>query len=197
MMMTPYRGHTVTTAWQGRFMPRFISSAHCDGYKACARLMIGIFGDLAEAVPDKTEFSVRSGSARIDITVSPWRDSFVVVVSAVVVSAARLDYDLLEFLLTENTSLDFGGFGIDRRGNVQFRRAVLGVSLSEAELRETVRYVMLIADQYDDRIQARWGGRRAIDSQSKAAPPHRRSLRVKMDSGAELVDETFQMDPDE
>ena len=65
------------------------------------------------------------------------------------------------------------------------------------ELRETVRYVMSIADQYDDRIQARWGGKRAIDVAAKAAPPHRRQLRVKLHTGAEQLDETFLMNPED
>ena len=80
---------------------------------------------------------------------------------------------------------------------MQFKRSILGGSVSEAELRETVRYVMLIADQYDDRIQARWGGKRAIDVANKPAPPHRRQLRVKMHTGADAMDETFQLDPED
>lgn len=178
-------------------MPRFLTTAQRDGYKLCARLMVGIFGDEAQASLDRPEFSVVAGSARIDVIVTPWRDSFVATVQSVVVAGPNLDYNLLEFLLTENALFDLGAFGLDKGGNVQFRRAILGPSLTETELRASVQYLMLIADQYDDRIQSRWGGQRASDSRPMPSPPHRRQLRVKMQTGVAAADETVQVDSDD
>jgi hypothetical protein len=178
-------------------MTRFISQAQKDCYKQCARIMVAVFGDAVQASMDAPEFSVAAGSARVDVIVTPWRDTAIVAAMAVVVQKPAIDYDLRAFLLAENLQFDLGGFGINQQGDVVFKHATIGTALSEDSLRASVQTVMLIADQYDDRIQARWGGQRATDSRPSRPQPHRRQLRVKMQTGADAVDETVKYDSDE
>ncbi len=178
-------------------MQRFITEAQQECYKQCARLMVRVFGDEVQASMDAPEFTVTAGSARIDVVVRPWRDTAIVTTRAIVVSEPTVDYDLLAFLLAENEQFDLGGFGIDQHGDVIFKHATISGSLTEDTLRATVQTVMLIADQYDDRIQHRWGGKRAADGRPNRAPLHRRQLQVKMQTGADAVDETVQYDSEE
>ncbi len=170
---------------------RFLTEAHRVAYKNVARLMISLFGDNCEASMERSEFSVDVGTARIDVLVSAWRDDALVTVRSIVVRRPRLDFDLMEFLLHENTTFDMGAFGITRAGDVEFKHALLGTNCSEDDLRLSVWSVMHVADQYDDRIKQRWGGFRAIDKSDtvKVADGH-------LGAGS-LEDETVQFSADD
>ena len=150
-------------------MRRFTTQAQQDCYKQCARLMVRAFGDEVQTSMDTAEFSVTAGSAQVDVVVLPWRDTAIVSAQATVVRQPAIDYDLLAFLLSENVQFDLGGFGINRDGDVVFKHATIASSLTEDILRASVQTVMLCADQYDDRIQTRWGGKRAADSPSSVS----------------------------
>jgi hypothetical protein len=72
--------------------------------------------------------------------------------------------DLLEYLLHENDSLLFGGFGLMEDGTITFNYTMLGDKLDKEELRNGVMMVARMGDKYDDLIVSRWGGRRHSDS---------------------------------
>ena len=173
-------------------MARFLTEAHQAAYKHVARLMITLFGDKVEASMERTEFTVGLGSARVDVTVAPWRDDAMVTVGAVVLVQPRVDFDLMEFLLHENADFDIGSFGLSRGGNLVLRHGIMARSCDEQTLKTVVWTLMRMADQYDDRIQQRWGGQRAIDRPRTVSV-----VRTSDPGGASLADETVQFSRDD
>lgn len=172
----------------------FITDAQKECYKRVARLMIELFGDAVEASVDAPEFTVGLGSALVDVSVTPWRDDAIVRSRALVVSRPRADNELYAFLLQESATFDFGGFGLTGEGDVIFQDALLGSGCDRRELHVSVHTVLHIADQYDDRIQQRWGGQRASDRSKhvRVVTPHYTG-RDTADAG----DETVRFDKDD
>jgi hypothetical protein len=66
-----------------------------------------------------------------------------------------------------------GGFGIDDDGDIFFDHCVLGSACTRNQLHSSISNVTYSADQLDDEIVARWGGRRAVEPPS----PDGKSLR--------------------
>jgi hypothetical protein len=100
------------------------------------------------------------GSTLVDVRVVQVGDSVAVRSSAPVAVGTRLQPDLLRFLLEKNASIPFGAFGVDSRGTVVFAHTILASSSMDlAELSASVRSVLLTADEFDDRIVERWGGK--------------------------------------
>jgi hypothetical protein len=84
-------------------------------------------------------------------------------------------------LLEMNAMLRFGAFGYVPAGEVViFSHTLLGgPTLNTEELTATVRDVAIIADEYDDRIAARYGGQtmqelleESVVEHLRAAPTH-------------------------
>lgn len=69
--------------------------------------------------------------------------------------------ELLEFLLKENSSFVFGGFGLGPNGEVVYSHAIMASSVDPIELGASVSAVVNMADKYDDQIVHRWGGKTA------------------------------------
>lgn len=178
-------------------MPRFITDGQRDAYKAVARALLRTFGDAVEASLEAPAFSLASGSARVEVGVMPWRDTALIKIRALLIENARVDFDLLDFLLRENQQLDLGGFALDGAGGVFFQHTILGSGVSEDVVRTSVQTVMLVADQYDDRIQQRWGGRRSVDTSPRTQGFRPRKLQVKAQTGADTCDETLQFDAED
>jgi hypothetical protein len=116
--------------------------------------------------PTQPYFALDRGSARAVVRIDPWheRDAIVRVISWVVTGARTSDASLLRFLLECNHTALFGAFGLDPEGDVFFTHSMVGSTLDQEELVASVESVLEIADQYDDEIQRRWGGMRALDS---------------------------------
>jgi len=123
------------------------------------------FGDLLVERPDDVSCSVLIGSALTQILVLPWgtADSLLVIRSYVV-TGARLDADLMRFLLEANARVRFGAFGLDGEGDIFFQQTLLGSTCDPQELRVSTMSVAAVADEFDDRIVERWGGSRALDT---------------------------------
>jgi hypothetical protein len=116
--------------------------------------------------PAQPYFALDRGSARTVVRVDPWHehDAIVRVISWVVTGADTSDPSLLRFLLELNHSAQFGAFGIDPEGDIFFTHSMVGSTLDREELAASVESVLEIADRYDDEIQSRWGGMRALDA---------------------------------
>jgi hypothetical protein len=68
--------------------------------------------------------------------------------------------ELARFLLIENANLIFGGFAFEPgRQAVAFGHTLLGSYLQRKELGVAIGAVARTADEYDDLIKARFGGR--------------------------------------
>lgn len=123
-----------------------------------------MFGAAAYARSDVPIIGVSIGSAFAQVEVNPWgEDDATVTTRAYVVSGARMDPDLLMFLLRENNTMRFGGFGLDENDDIFFEHTIVGSSCDAEELKSSVLAVVMAADLYDEIITARWGGVRALD----------------------------------
>ena len=93
---------------------------------------------------------------------------------AQVVSGVNPEPALLKQLLTLNAKMRFGAFAFLPEGNlILFVHTMLGGGhMDDKELVATVTDVALIADAYDDRIVARYGGRRMQDVIEDSALKH-------------------------
>lgn len=116
-------------------------------------------------------FSVNFGSASSFTEVVPWGDNEAIIVTqACIVTDLEMTPDLMYYLLRENDSLYFGRFSIDSQDDVIFEHSLVGSTCDKQELKTSVITVVKFADEYDDKIVARWGGQRALDRQLIPAP---------------------------
>lgn len=101
-------------------------------------------------------------------------DRAVVRVVAQVVADVRPEPSLFRQLLILNGQLRFGAFAYVPEGHlVLFVHTILGgEGMDSRELTATVHDVALIADEYDDRIVARYGGARMQDLLQQSAISH-------------------------
>lgn len=117
-------------------------------------------------------YLVKQGSTYVMINVVPWdRDRALVRCVAQLVRGVRMDEKLAVELLTLNSHLRFGAFGYDPvDGLILFVHSILGGdTLDPAELLATVTDVALIADEYDDKIIAKYGGQTMHELVERAA----------------------------
>ncbi len=104
------------------------------------------------------------GSALVEISVFAWGDDEAIInTRSYVVTNVDLKPDLMQFLLRENSKMRFGAFGIDEDNNIIFEHTIVGSTCDKPELAVSVKAVLKIADEYDDRIVEQWGGKRAVD----------------------------------
>ena len=129
---------------------------------------------------DENLYVVKQGSSYVMICVLPTgKDSkhdakALVRVVAQVVQGVRPDPSLFRQLLILNGQLRFGAFSFVPDGElVVFGHTMLGgTDMNPAELVATVHDIALIADEYDDRIVARYGGARMQDVVEQSAMSH-------------------------
>lgn len=115
--------------------------------------------------PTQPYFALDRGSARAVIRIDPWQHDAVVRVIAWVITGADVeDPSLMRFLLEKNHSTTFGAFGLDPEGDIFFAHTIVGSTCDREELIASVDTVLEMADHYDDEIQRRWGGMRALDA---------------------------------
>lgn len=143
---------------------RFDTNAQKQCYEKILPLMKEMFGDFAGQREEIPEFGVLVGSAFAQTAIYPFgEEESVISTRAYVVTGAELTADLMHFLLRENDRMTFGAFGIDEEGDIFFEHSILGSTCDPEELKSSVSSVVLIADEYDDLIVDKWGGKRAID----------------------------------
>lgn len=132
-----------------------------------------LFKDSLAIVPDRPRFQVLYGSAQVDIEVSNWafhpwnadRDMAIVTASSCVTRGSSVTSDLTQYLLRENRRMRFGGFQLDEDLNVWFAHSILGGDhMDLTELQSCILAVVTIADNYDDALVEKYGGKRAIDA---------------------------------
>ncbi len=136
--------------------------------KACYEKVVAwmkeLFGAFALPREDAPAVAVLSGSAIAQTVVLPWgEDDAVICTRAYVVMGAELTPDLMHFLLRENADMRFGAFGVDDDNDIFFEHSIVGSTADKNELKASVMAVLRTADEYDDLIVSRWGGKRALD----------------------------------
>ncbi|MGB3512452.1 MAG: YbjN domain-containing protein [Microcoleaceae cyanobacterium] len=123
-----------------------------------------LFDKFPSARQDLPCISLFMGSALIEVSVFPWGDDEAIInTRSYVVTNVDLKPDLMKFLLQENSKMRFGAFGIDDHGDIIFEHTIIGSTCDKPELEASVKAVLAIADEYDDKIVETWGGKRALD----------------------------------
>jgi len=121
---------------------------------------------------DDQLYTVKQGSSYVLINIVPWgEDRALVRCFAQLVKGVHMTGALATQLLTLNAHLRFGAFAYEPEGQlIVFLHSILGgATLDSEELLATVRDVALIADEYDDRIIAKFGGQTMRELLEEAA----------------------------
>ena len=142
---------------------------------------------------DESLYVVRQGSSYVMISVVPTGkaskhdDKAIVRVLAQVASGIRPEPSLFRQLLVLNGKLRFGAFAYVPDGDIiTFQHSILGgESMDGKELVATVHDIAVVADEYDDRIVARYGGSRMQDMLERSAMQH----VFGVDDASDLLDE--------
>ncbi len=147
---------------------------------------------------DNCLYVVKQGSSYVMISVlgsGPNKDRALVRVTAQVVSGVRAEPSLFRQLLILNGTLRFGAFAYVPDGEIiLFNHSLLGgATLDASEILAAVHDVALVADGYDDRIVARYGGRRMQDVIEESALSH--LLNPEPDENVLLEDDEAPPEP--
>lgn len=129
---------------------------------------------------DEHLYVVKQGSSYVMISVLPsgpkgkTSDRALVRVVAQVVAGVTPEPSLFRQLLILNGQLRFGAFAYIPDGNlIMFGHSIMGgQAMDTRELVATVHDIALVADEYDDRIVARYGGARMQDVIEEKALSH-------------------------
>jgi len=113
--------------------------------------------------PENDHFYVRYGSTVLEISVEPYgAEETMVVIMSYCVQDVELDEELLAGLLELNHQMACGHFSVV--GNdIFFAHSLFGRNLDPRDLLRTITAVATVADDYDDRIVARYGGQTALE----------------------------------
>jgi len=110
------------------------------------------------------KFTILHGSTQVMITIHYLIDNETIIIcSANVVRKAKINDEVMNFLLRKNAQIQFGAFGLLFDGTVIFSHSITGSNLDENELMTTLNSVAQMSDYYDDVIVAMAGGKRAKD----------------------------------
>ncbi len=132
----------------------------------CARVesYLGDYGEAFSKVGEATYFAKR-GSAVVGIQILPYLDDDALVhIAANVVEGCDLTTPgLLQELLEHNHQAAYGSFGISSEGMITLHHTLRGSTLDKDELLPAVMEVARQADDWDDKIIAKAGGKTAVD----------------------------------
>lgn len=130
---------------------------------------------------DSGHFYGRFGSTVLEVSVDPYGpEEIVVKVMAYCVQGARVDDSLLEGLLELNHTLPMGSFSLVG-SDVFFSQSLFGRSLEPRNFLNAMAAVATVADDYDDRIVARYGGETALERIESTGGIQQRTARVAAD----------------
>jgi hypothetical protein len=142
----------------------FQHQAHEEIYKKVGAYLKEVFGEMVHTRADHPSYVVPMGSTFANVNVYPWGETDATVnVRAWVVMGAEMTPELMHYLLRQNDDFRFGGFGLDKENDIFFEHTIVGSTLDKEELKASVLAVVGTADRYDDEIQRKWGGRKAMD----------------------------------
>ena len=142
----------------------FENDAQRATYETVAATLREEFGKQAYPTTDQPAFLLARGSAFVTVSVSARGDtSSILRVYSWVVTEPESAPDLYRYLLELNLGFNLGAFGIDQQGDVAFTYALPGEGLTADQILFAVHAVSSTADQFDDEIVSKFGGRRAVD----------------------------------
>ncbi|HEV8631724.1 MAG TPA: YbjN domain-containing protein [Thermoanaerobaculia bacterium] len=140
----------------------FAHAVHRDTHQRIEEYLGELFEDPYHD-PDNGHFYVRYGSTVLEIAVDPYGpEETMVQVMAYCVQGVRLEPDLMLGLLELNHHLAFGAFSLVGR-DIFLSHTLFGRALDRGSLLGAIAAVANVADEYDDRIVAKYGGQTALD----------------------------------
>ncbi|MEA2698868.1 MAG: hypothetical protein QOI66_3139 [Myxococcales bacterium] len=131
---------------------------------------------------DEGLYVVKQGTCVVMINVIAWPpDRAVVRLVAQLVKGVSMEVPLALQLLEMNALLRFGAFAFVPVGDmIIFSHTLLGgKTLDPVELTTTIHDVAIIADEYDDRIAARYGGQTMQDLLEESVVEHFRTAHSR------------------
>lgn len=113
--------------------------------------------------PENDHFYVRYGSTVLEISVEPYgTEESIVIIMSYCVQDVDLEEELMAGLLDLNHQMPCGHFSVV--GNdIFFAHSLFGRSLDARDLLRAITAVATVADDYDDRIVAKYGGQTALE----------------------------------
>ncbi len=127
-------------------------------------------------------YVIKQGSSLVMISVHPWKQNHAVVrLTSQLVKGVNMEVPLALELLELNSVLRFGAFAYVPAGEtILFCHTLADREVTDAEeFLTTVRDFALIADDYDDRIAARYGGQTMQDLLEESVMHHVRTGHEK------------------
>lgn len=127
-------------------------------------------------------FYVRYGTTVLEISVAACGpEEAVVTIQSYCVQDVEPDEELMAGLLELNHRITVGSFSME--GNdIFFAHSLFGRHLEPRDLLRTITSVAEIADEYDDKIVARYGGQTALERiQDSGGGPQRRLATGEVD----------------
>ncbi len=127
-------------------------------------------------------YVLKQGSTMVMINVHPWGENRAVVrLAAQLVKGVNMEVPLALELLELNGVLRFGSFAFQPTGEViLFVHTLLDRDVADAEeFRKTIGDFVVVADDYDDRIAARYGGQTIQDILEENLVEQMRRARAK------------------
>ncbi len=126
-------------------------------------------------------FYGRYGSTVLEVGVEPYGPAEATVqVTAYCAQGVRVDETLTEGLLALNHSLPVGAFSLVG-DDVFFSHSVFGRGIQPRDFLGAVAAVATVADEYDDRIVAEYGGETALERIDSTGGPAERKVRATAD----------------
>ncbi len=140
----------------------FEHEVHAETYNRLKEYLSELF-DEPYHDPDTDHFYVRYGTTVLEISVEPYGgEEAIVAIMSYCVQDVELAEDLLLGLLELNHQQPLGSFSLV--GNdIFFSHSLFGKSLEPRDLLRAITAVANVADDYDDRIVAKYGGQTALE----------------------------------
>jgi type III secretion system-like peptide-binding chaperone len=131
--------------------------------------------------PENDHFYVRYGTTVLEISLEPYGpEETMIVIMSYCVQDVELEEELLVGLLELNHQMTCGHFSVV--GNdIFFAHSLFGRSLDPRDLLRAITAVANVADDYDDRIVARYGGQTALERIQDTGGRQRRRQEVGID----------------
>jgi hypothetical protein len=109
------------------------------------------------------DFYLKYGTTILEISIRPYEeDNAVVEVVAFCVQDVEPSFELTRELLVLNSAVPLGAFSLIER-DIFYSHAFLGRRLEADQLLASLNSVATIADEYDEKLVARYGGQTALD----------------------------------
>ena len=112
---------------------------------------------------DHCDFYLKFGSTVLEISIHPFEDDDAVIeILAFVVQGVEPTFELTRDLLRHNCEVPLGAFSMVGH-DIFFSHSFLGTHLRGEQLIASLQSVATIADEYDEKLVAEYGGETALD----------------------------------